>query len=77
VTNYTVTVKLLLGDVGVSVSHACVTLSVGNRLVLGGRAQSVPLDRDHQLGEVAVADDPPELPLGLEIPGHFDRVWVR
>jgi len=34
----------------------------------GGRSAQglggVALDRDHQLGEVAVADDPPELRLG-------------
>jgi len=64
----------LVDGVGVSVSHARVTLSVSNRLALGGRAQSAPLDRDHQLGEVAVADDPPELPLGSSMPAAVQRL---
>ena len=37
--------------------------------VVLGDEEGVTLDRDHELGEVAVADDPSELLLGDEHPG--------
>ncbi len=40
-------------------------------------AVGVGLDRDHQLGEVAVADDPPELLLGDEHRGGGPAYRLR
>ena len=37
--------------------------------VVVGNEEGVTLDRDHELGEVAVADDPSELLFGDEHPG--------
>ena len=37
--------------------------------VVVGNEEGVTLDRDHELGEVAVADDLAELLLGVEHPG--------
>ena len=52
-----------------SVNHGYVSVSVSNRLVVGGSTAGVAFDRDDQLGEVAVADDAPELPLGFQHAG--------
>jgi hypothetical protein len=40
--------------------------SDSGRLSAGGGTSRIALDRDHELGDVAVADDPSELPFGLE-----------